>query len=170
MSFVSYNITFEQTLLIVVVLAMPTWIAGDYALDLIAQHSCGHQFISMVCSYHDPARRAVLPSLTIFHIAIVVGNSAIGWLVYRKKFLSALVVSIIVLGFFADFVLEYTLVAGDAQCAAFPDAVSPCRPSPSFLSLFLERYDKVYFALTPVQLVWVSRFLFQSARQKTQLR
>jgi len=161
------NITFEQRLLIAVISVFPIWIAGDYVLDFASQQSCGRHFLDVLCEYHDPARRAILPSLTAFHFAVVVGSLVSVLFIYRGLLLVSLTVSLIVFGFFADFVIDYIVFAGDAQCTFL--ANQSCGPSPLFLSLFLESYDKALLAFMPVQLLWIGRLLFQRARQKTRL-
>ena len=150
---------FEEPLFAATMVALPIWIAADYVVDFVLPFSCGGVFTSLPSGQGRPQSEAILDSLTIFRAAVIAGNILAAWLVLRSKPFAALFVSLVIVGFFVDFLLEYSHMVGEAFCASFPHI--SCGPSLSFLPLFLERYDQAFLALFPIQLIWTLRLVIR---------
>ena len=93
------NKTFELTLFIAIMLILPVWISADYALDFLSEFHCQSPILILACGYHRPERTAILASLSIFHFAVVIGNISVAWLLYHRRLLVALFVSMAVCDF-----------------------------------------------------------------------
>jgi len=155
------NKTFELTLFIAIMLILPVWISADYALDFLSEFHCQSPILILACGYHRPERTAILASLSIFHFAVVIGNISVAWLLYHRRLLVALFVSMAVCGFFVAFLLEYASFAGEAVCAQFEDQSANCGRSLAFITLFLEHYDKCFLVFFPLQFLWLLTLVAQ---------
>ena len=138
--------------LILASLTIPFWIVFDAVAALVVPGFANDE--------------PIVASLATFRASVVVGNCVIAWLIYQRKAFAAALTSLVVLGFFLFFVLDYSIMAGNAFCSAGMG----CGPSPTFLKLFLEDYDEAFIGLFPYHFLWIIGFAVVNGRRQSTLR
>lgn len=160
MSFHDKSISTELKILIAATLILPVWILVDSSLSFVGRLSCEIPNLVRLCSLYQPEREAILASLSIFHLGAVVGYLLVAYLLNRNRPVLSLLINAVVLGLFIDFFLEYQLMVGEVFCGR------NCGGSITFLSLFLERYDKFFLAFFPIHSCWLLKLIIQQQLRK----